>query len=142
MVVTALIHFARGVTGVTSHLLAYGAFPPIPSMFLTASVMIVGLMWAHETGRLNPLLYYLIGAGLMTWLIVAYVDWHVIGSMGTPAILEAGQTPAQQSAGDHSMVGLFIDRVTSDKTALIAKSAEALAAVCCTVLAYREVTNQ
>lgn len=141
MVATALIHFVRGVTGVTSHLIAYGAFPPIPSMFLTASVMIVGLMWAHETGRLNPLLFYLIGAGLMTWLIVAYIDWHVIGSMGAPAILEAGQTPAEQSASEHSMASLFIDRVTSDTTALIAKTAEALAAIFCTVLAYQEVTN-
>lgn len=159
VLVTASIHLAIGVAGL------YEAFvgnepAGLAALYLLATLAAYGLVGAYATGRLAPVRAYAVGALLMAAYLFAYADWHALGyaesALPTEALgLEHQHGHEHDSHGhnghdhnghdsghshDHegSTAEVLIDHLRDDVYALVAKTAEAVAAVTLAVLAVTE----
>lgn len=159
--VSAAIHLSLGVAGLLG---ATEGSTPLSVGYLLFAIAAFVLIGGYATDRIAPTATYALGAGLVTLSLLAYADVHAFGyaesTLGLETVghdhggaaahdhghADGGHGSGDGHAHDHGSQGhghdeseegtlaVLAEHLRGDAYALVAKGAEAAAAVCFAVL--------
>lgn len=147
VLISGAVHLVWGIGGLVAPGLVGVENSTLSVLFLLAALLAFGFVAAFATRSVPATGSYVLGAALLGALVVAYVDWHVLGfvesvvpadSLGGEASLSHGGEGHAHGDDDHrahdqgvsgSFVVVLVDHFRADPVGLFSKTIESVGVV-------------